>query len=395
MKKIIVAMLVIAMMLTACGGNNVVDTASDETIALDETVAPTESDNKIETEVDHIADSTDVTVDMTEPADGFDTNSKAEEKKAKEAKKKNENDATEPVNNATEPESTDNEATEPEKTEPETKPVETPKTGPDGDEKEETTQVPSTEPVVEETKPESEPEVIVTEPPVTEPIENEPPATEPPATEPPTTEPSKENGDAKDDNAPYDGDTAVPPDVENNNGSVKECVEHDMELIDTKLNASYQLYNYVTDYFTCKNCGYSETSIHIASANVSDSTISSAESSIVSYVNQLRVAHGLPELWTNGDWNSWADTRAKELSSSYGHVRPGGGSWLRSSGAYYTIAENIAAGQASGVGFYDAFYGSTSHRGAMLDPEAVGIAVGIYVDENGATYCAMVIVGPY
>jgi len=109
----------------------------------------------------------------------------------------------------------------------------------------------------------------------------------------------------------------------------------------------------------------------------------------------MRAEKGLTTLWTDWSWNDWAATRAYELSISYGHGRPGGGSWINAIGDNYTIGENIAAGQSSGYNFYCAFLNSPQHYDLMIAEDAVGIGVGIYVAEDGSTYCAMVILGSY
>ena len=46
--------------------------------------------------------------------------------------------------------------------------------------------------------------------------------------------------------------------------------------------------------------------------------------------------------------------------------------------------------------FYLAFLNSGSHYGTMTIKEAVGVGIGIYVDEaTGKTFCAMVLVAPF
>ena len=255
---------------------------------------------------------------------------------------------------------------------------------------------------VEETKP-AETKPVETKPVETKPTEKptEAPTTAPttaPTAKPTesvttaTTQPNKEE--------PETPPTEAPTEKEEDSGpsttiTPSKCENHELEFIETKVETQYELYNYVTDYYKCKKCDYTSADTHVASANVSESTLATAESNIVSCVNSLRSSNGLNELWTNGTWNAWADTRASELAVIYGHNRPNGGLWIYSDGTYYSVAENIAAGQSSGYNFYNAFLNSPQHKSAMLESEAVGIAVGIYVDENGATYCAMVMIAGY
>jgi uncharacterized protein YkwD len=246
-----------------------------------------------------------------------------------------------------------------------------------------------------------------TMPPELNPSVNNPVKEEKPVeTEPPETIPSDKNNndgnttgndereEGRENNAPYDGDTAVPPDaVSPSENGATPCVEHEMIFANTTIESKYQLYNYVTDHYKCANCDYSESKVHIASAELSNSELSLIANQIVYYVNSLRAENGLPALWTSSDWSAWANIRAVELDTVYGHNRPSGGSWMTGIGGNFTIGENISVGHASGYEFYIAFCNSSQHRSIMLSEDAVGIAVGLYADADGNTYCAMVIIG--
>jgi uncharacterized protein YkwD len=176
---------------------------------------------------------------------------------------------------------------------------------------------------------------------------------------------------------------------------IQECAEHIMVLENTQVDSEYELYNYVTDCYKCEKCNYVSVSVHVANANVSESVIGAAEATIINYVNSAREEKGLSRLWTNSEWDSWAKTRSRELSIEYGHQRPNGESWAYAIGDCYTIGENVASGQSSGKDFYFAFNNSASHRDTMMSKEAIGIAVDIYIDSDGTTYCAMIIIGSY
>ena len=166
-----------------------------------------------------------------------------------------------------------------------------------------------------------------------------------------------------------------------------ECTNHNLVLTKTEVIVECDLYNYVTDWFKCTNCGYQETYDHRADNDVSGSALNSAANEIISLVNNLRASNGLNTLWTDGSWDAWADKRANDLTVSYGH-----NGWTNAIGSTYTLAENIAAGCESGTDFFNAFCGSASHYNAMLLEEAVGIAVSVSVDSNGTPYCAMCII---
>ena len=167
----------------------------------------------------------------------------------------------------------------------------------------------------------------------------------------------------------------------------KICTSHELYLYETKVIDSYQLYNYVSDNYKCKNCNYTESTDHRAYKNASQNTLLQAENEIVNLVNQLRASNGLSKLWTDSAWNIWAKNRATSIASNYTHI-----GWTNAIGNTYTLAENIASGQASSTDFYEAFFNSPSHKGAMLKADAVGIAVGIYINNDGQTFCAMSII---
>lgn len=174
-----------------------------------------------------------------------------------------------------------------------------------------------------------------------------------------------------------------------------KCVEHDFILSETTIVTQFELYNYVTDTYCCLNCGYSKKESHIASNHITQTQIAEVELNLLNLINQLRAENNLNQLTTNQYWNDWANTRAKELCSFYGHGRPDGSSWTHTDGTNYTLAENIAVGNSSSNEFFMAFYESSSHYGAMINPYATMIGVGIYVDENGTTHCAVVFIAPY
>ena len=147
------------------------------------------------------------------------------------------------------------------------------------------------------------------------------------------------------------------------------------------------IYNYVTDEYKCAHCDYKESRDHNAPASLSDEDIAKAEAEIVDAVNALRAEKGLSQLWTNDVWDAWADKRSESISMNYTH-----NGWTHAEGTTYTLAENIAAGKASGEEFFKAFCKSSQHKSAMLQKKAVGIAVSIYITEDGRTYCTMSII---
>ena len=171
------------------------------------------------------------------------------------------------------------------------------------------------------------------------------------------------------------------------------CETHTWVVTEKETVDAYALrhYGYVTT--ACSVCG--EKKGTEAKYFKPDNINYSAEiSTIISMVNSMRANAGLSQLTTSGDWNSWANTRAQEISVVYSHNRPNGASWGRNDGVDMALGENIAKNCNSGADYYYGFLNSPQHSGLMKAADATGIAVGIYVDDYGNTYCAMVIYGP-
>lgn len=222
-----------------------------------------------------------------------------------------------------------------------------------------------------ETRPTPAPtEPVVTEPPVTNPPETEPPITEPPATEP---EPAPTNPPAP----------TTPP----------VCTNHDYKFSSREVSDSYQIYNVVIDTYECSVCGSKCTETKTVS-NVSST--SSIEAEIVQYINNLRTSQGLNTLWSNnGTFNSFAKTRAHEISYCFGHARPDGSEASISDGTYYVILEDINAGGYSAYSIFNAFVNSNAHYRALVYSDAVGVAVGMYVKDDGTAYTVVSIISAY
>lgn len=171
------------------------------------------------------------------------------------------------------------------------------------------------------------------------------------------------------------------------------CETHNWVVTEKETVDSYPLrhYGYVTT--ACSVCGQKKGTE--ARYFMPDNIDYAAEvSTIISLVNSMRAGEGLSQLTTSGDWDSWAATRAQEISIFYSHNRPSGASWGRNDGVNMAFGENIAKNLNSGADFYYGFLNSPQHCGLMKTPDATGIAVSIYVNEHGDSYCAMVIYGP-
>ena len=171
------------------------------------------------------------------------------------------------------------------------------------------------------------------------------------------------------------------------------CETHDWVVTEKETVDAYPLrhYGYVTT--ACSVCGEKKgtEARYFTPDNIDYAT---EVSTIISLVNAMRASEGLSQLTTSGEWNDWAAIRAQEISVYYAHSRPNGASFGRNNGVDMAYGENIAKNANSGADFYYGFLNSPQHCGLMKTPDATGIAVSLYVNEYGDSYCAMVIYGP-
>lgn len=171
------------------------------------------------------------------------------------------------------------------------------------------------------------------------------------------------------------------------------CVTHNWVVTEKETVDPYPLrhYGYVTT--ACSVCGEKKgtEAKYFTPDNIDYAT---EVSTIVSMVNAMRASEGLSQLTTSAEWNDWAAIRAQDISVYYAHSRPNGASWGRNNGVDMAYGENIAKNANSGADFYYGFLNSPQHCGLMKEPDATGIAVSIYVDAYGNSFCAMVLYGP-
>ncbi len=103
-------------------------------------------------------------------------------------------------------------------------------------------------------------------------------------------------------------------------------------------------------YGSCANCGQSITI---------DESGSNFSKAVVTIINEYRAAEGLdPVAWF--EWNHLL-VRASELTVCFSHDRPDGG---------WGAGTCIAAGYGSAQAVVDAWMGSSSHRGSLMNPDA-------------------------
>jgi len=171
------------------------------------------------------------------------------------------------------------------------------------------------------------------------------------------------------------------------------CEEHNWVVAEKETVDAYPLrhYGYVTT--ACSVCGEKkETTAKYFTPDTID--YATEVNTIISLVNEMRAGEGLSQLTTSEEWNDWAAIRAQEISVYYAHSRPNGASFGRNNGVDMAFGENIAKNANSGADFYYGFLNSPQHCGLMKTSDATGIAVALYVNEYGDSYCAMVIYGP-
>lgn len=124
------------------------------------------------------------------------------------------------------------------------------------------------------------------------------------------------------------------------------------------------------------------------------------EQLIFDYTNEERVKAGLPELvWSKG-LTEYAETRAKEMSISYSHIRPNGEQKLGGGeNGDYIWTKDLDDLKAAARSVVNDWMGSDAHRAAIMDYEvdeygdvwgSQSLAVGVYVDDDGSVHAVQV-----
>lgn len=121
-----------------------------------------------------------------------------------------------------------------------------------------------------------------------------------------------------------------------------------------------------------------------------DMDVSGYLQQVVSLVNQERSKAGLLALKESPQLSSAAAVRAREIVTSFSHVRPDGSSFstaIAQNGVSFSGAgENIAYGQSSPAEVMNAWMNSQSHREAILNPRYTNIGVACHQDSSGVLY---------
>lgn len=113
-------------------------------------------------------------------------------------------------------------------------------------------------------------------------------------------------------------------------------------------------------------------------------------SQVVKLVNEERAKAGLSPLTVKERVVGAAETRARELETSFSHTRPNGSDFntaLTAAGVQYRGAgENIAYGQKTPEQVMQGWMNSAGHRANILDSSFTSIGVGHYRSASGVDY---------
>lgn len=127
--------------------------------------------------------------------------------------------------------------------------------------------------------------------------------------------------------------------------------------------------------------------------DASDDTVSygSYAEAVLTLVNRYRAENGLSALTLDKSLCKAAETRAREIVSTFSHTRPNGASCftvLSESGiSYGSAGENIAYGQDSATEVMSAWMNSSGHRANILGSSFAKLGVGVY-QSGGTLYWA-------
>lgn len=113
-------------------------------------------------------------------------------------------------------------------------------------------------------------------------------------------------------------------------------------------------------------------------------------SQVLSLVNEERAKSGLSPLTLDAAASAAAQTRAKEIVSSFSHTRPNKTSFstvLTEAGvAFRSAGENIAYGQTTPAQVMNSWMNSSGHRANIMNKNYTRIGIAHYQDASGTDY---------
>ena len=119
-------------------------------------------------------------------------------------------------------------------------------------------------------------------------------------------------------------------------------------------------------------------------------SLDSYAAAVADLVNAERARAGLKPLAIHTGAAKAADSRAREIQTSFSHTRPDGSHFstaLTQAGVSYRSAgENIAYGQRTPEAVMESWMNSQGHRANILNPDYTSIGVGHIQDGNGTHY---------
>ena len=129
----------------------------------------------------------------------------------------------------------------------------------------------------------------------------------------------------------------------------------------------------------------------------SDANAASFVDQVLQLVNEERTKAGLKPLTLSRPAAAAAQTRAREIETSFSHTRPNGSSFstaLTEQGAGYRRAgENIAWGQRTPAQVMEGWMNSPGHRANILNADFTSIGVGYYRNAAGNSYWTQLFIG--
>lgn len=170
------------------------------------------------------------------------------------------------------------------------------------------------------------------------------------------------------------------------------CSKCGATMTPDECNHTFGDWEYRSDskFHKCTKCPYSETIEGDFTAQCMGSKSEYLE--LLGYVNQARREAGLNELVYINEFQSGANTRAKELTQRFSHTRPDG-SYLSTAFSYSNLyrvsyaprGENIVSGAKTAKQAFNSWMNSSGHRSTIMDEIAVG-----FVAARCDTYWVMV-----
>lgn len=146
---------------------------------------------------------------------------------------------------------------------------------------------------------------------------------------------------------------------------------------------------------TARQTSATTTKPTTAKPNYNVTSSNSEVRAVYSLVNQERSNNGLGKLAYRNDLQSAANTRAKEIVSSFSHTRPNGPACftaIKETGVSYSAAgENIGKTNGANSDMMSWWMNSSDHKSNILSEKYTGIAVGCY-EQDGYKYYVQIFV---